>query len=133
MQKSFARSGINCVALQSWIRHTLKRHGFKLSIDDFGTGYSSLRYLKDFPLDELKIDQSFINNIDTNQHDEAIVSTIISMAENLGLNVVAEGVETENQLEILINHDCQMFQGYYFSKPVPHEQLLELLSKQLVV
>lgn len=55
------------------------------------------------------------------------------MAENLGLNVVAEGVETENQLEILINHDCQMFQGYYFSKPVPHEQLLELLSKQLVV
>ena len=111
------------------VMSVLKRHGFKLSIDDFGTGYSSLRYLKDFPLDELKIDQSFINNIVKNKKDAAIVSSIISMAKNLGLNVVAEGVETEDQFEILINNDCQMFQGYLFSKPIEHKAFIELLMQ----
>ncbi|NNE63027.1 MAG: EAL domain-containing protein, partial [Gammaproteobacteria bacterium] len=102
------------------IMNILKRHGFKLSIDDFGTGYSSLRYLKDFPLDELKIDQSFVSNIAQNSEDAAIVSTIIAMARNLGLNVVAEGVETEEQLQMLVNYDCQMLQGYLLSRPVDY-------------
>lgn len=108
--------------------NALKRHGFKLSIDDFGTGYSSLRYLKEFPLDELKIDQSFVSHIASSQHDEAIVTTIIAMADKLGLNVVAEGVETQQQLDLLLTNECQMFQGYYFSRPVPFNLMLEMLK-----
>ena len=108
----------------------LKRHGFKLSIDDFGTGYSSLRYLKDFPLDELKIDQSFVSNIVRSSEDAAIVSTIIAMARNLRLNVVAEGVETEEQLQMLVNYDCQMLQGYLLSRPVDYASFIDLLQQQ---
>ena len=109
----------------------LKRQGFNLSIDDFGTGYSSLRYLKEFPLDELKIDQSFVNQIAENQEDAAIVSTIILMAQNLGLDVVAEGVEEEVQLDLLTSHGCRIFQGYLFSKPVDHNSFVELLEQQV--
>ncbi len=109
----------------------LKRQGFNLSIDDFGTGYSSLRYLKEFPLDELKIDQSFVNQIAENKEDAAIVSSIILMAHNLGMDVVAEGVEEEVQLELLEQSGCRHFQGYLFSKPVPHSEFIELLHKQV--
>ncbi|MBL6999196.1 MAG: EAL domain-containing protein [Gammaproteobacteria bacterium] len=109
----------------------LKNYGFNLSIDDFGTGYSSMRYLKDFPLDELKIDQSFVSNIEHRREDQAIVSSIISMARNLGLQVVAEGVETEQQLAILLNDGCQLFQGYLFSKPVPLTEFIRLYSNQI--
>ncbi|MCP4981930.1 MAG: EAL domain-containing protein [Gammaproteobacteria bacterium] len=109
----------------------LKRRGFNLSIDDFGTGYSSLRYLKEFPLDELKIDQSFVNQIAKSREDAAIVSSIIQMAGNLGMDVVAEGVEEEIQLEILEQYGCRHFQGYLFSRPVPHVEFIELLQKQV--
>ncbi len=109
----------------------LKRQGFQLSIDDFGTGYSSLRRLQEFPLDELKIDQSFVQQIDVNRDDEAIVSLIISMAQHLELNVVAEGVEKEAQLQLLIQHGCEIFQGYLFSRPIDFQSFVQLLEEQI--
>ncbi len=101
----------------------LKEIGVKISIDDFGTGYSSLSYLKTFPIDTLKIDKSFINNIATNSDDAAIVSAIIAMAKQLQLEVVAEGVETQEQVTILKKQNCHLIQGYYFSKPVVAEEI----------
>lgn len=109
----------------------LKRQGFNLSIDDFGTGYSSLRYLKEFPLDELKIDQSFVAQIAKNKQDAAIVSSIVLMANNLDMEVVAEGVEEEAQLRLLEQNGCRQFQGYLFSKPLPHPEFTELLQNQI--
>jgi diguanylate cyclase (GGDEF)-like protein len=109
----------------------LKQHGFSLSLDDFGTGYSSLRYLKEFPLDELKVDQTFINQLGKSAKDEAIVSSIILMAQNLNLNVIAEGVEQEEQLNLLLSNGCNSFQGYLFSKPVCHGEFLKLLEQQI--
>jgi diguanylate cyclase (GGDEF)-like protein len=109
----------------------LKQHGFSLSLDDFGTGYSSLRYLKEFPLDELKIDQTFINQLCKSDKDRAIVSSIILMAQNLNLNVVAEGVEQEDQLNLLLSNGCDSFQGYLFSKPVSHDEFRKLLEQQI--
>jgi diguanylate cyclase (GGDEF)-like protein len=110
----------------------LKQHGFNLSLDDFGTGYSSLRYLKEFPLDELKIDQTFVNQLCKSKKDKAIVSSIILMAQNLNLNVVAEGVEQEDQLNLLLSNGCDSFQGYLFSKPVSHDEFRKLLEQQIV-
>ena len=95
--------------------------GIGLSLDDFGTGYSSLNYLKRFPLDCLKIDKSFVDDITTDPDDAAIASAIISMARSLEVQVVAEGVETRAQLEFLRAHGCGAMQGYYFSKPLPAE------------
>ncbi len=99
----------------------LKEMGLKLSIDDFGTGYSSLSYLNRFPLDELKIDRSFVIQINGPGDRSAIVAAIIAMAHSLGLSVVAEGVETELQRAYLQAHACDEFQGYLVSKPVPAE------------
>jgi len=96
----------------------LKEMGLSLSIDDFGTGYSSLAYLKRFPVDELKIDKSFVNGLETDANDSTIVNTIISMAHSMQLKVVAEGVETAGQLELLRERRCEEVQGFYFSKPL---------------
>jgi diguanylate cyclase (GGDEF)-like protein/PAS domain S-box-containing protein len=102
--------------------NALKKIGIKFSLDDFGTGYSSLQYLKQLPLDQLKIDQSFVCDLASDSSDRAIVRTIIAMAHSLNLNVIAEGVETEQQKEILQNKGCTHFQGYLFSRPVPVKQ-----------
>ena len=106
----------------------LKQLGFKLSIDDFGTGYSSLSYLVRFPLDYLKIDRSFIQHIVTLEDKRAIVDAIINMAHRLNMNVIAEGVESVEQVNILREMECDYVQGYYFSKPIPMNELIEFLQ-----
>jgi len=108
----------------------LKALGVKLSLDDFGTGYSSLSYLKRFPFDFVKIDQSFISGITHNPEDAAIAIAVIQMAHSLKLRVVAEGVETEGQLNYLRRHRCDEIQGYYFSKPVPVADFETMLRKE---
>lgn len=110
------------------ILEELNSLGIHLAIDDFGTGYSSLAYLKQFPIKTLKIDKSFIRNLTVGSNDSAIVSAIIAMAQKLSLSVVAEGVETREQLDFLKSNGCTEVQGYYFSKPVTAEEFTELLS-----
>jgi EAL domain-containing protein (putative c-di-GMP-specific phosphodiesterase class I) len=105
----------------------LKLRGFTLAMDDFGTGYSSLSYLKQFPFDQVKIDQSFIKGINKNNDDTVLVKTILSMASHLNLTVVAEGVETYEQLAYLRELGCDRAQGFYFSKPVPPDEFAESL------
>ena len=107
--------------------HILKTLGVGLSLDDFGTGYSSLAYLKQLPLDQIKIDQSFVRDLETDVSDAVMVRTIIDLAKNFNLNVIAEGVETRAQLNFLTENGCPAFQGYYFSKPVPIEEFEKLL------
>ncbi len=106
----------------------MKEMGLKLSIDDFGTGYSSLSYLKRFPLDELKVDQSFVRDVPADTDGAAIVSAIIAMAHSLDLTVVAEGVETAAQLDFLKSRSCDEYQGYLFSRPVTADALADLLG-----
>jgi diguanylate cyclase (GGDEF)-like protein len=107
----------------------LKGLGIAISIDDFGTGYSSLAYLKRFPIDSLKIDRSFINDLPRDPGNMAITRAVIGMAHSLKLTVIAEGVETREQLEFLRGHECDEMQGFYFSRPVPEAQLRALLEQ----
>jgi len=109
--------------------NALRHIGVRFSMDDFGTGYSSLSSLKKLPLDQLKIDQSFVRDISIDRDDAIIIETIIAMANKLNMEVIAEGVETEAQRSFLELHDCQLYQGYLFSKPVPLEQFELLLKK----
>lgn len=109
---------------------SFRQMGIQLAIDDFGTGYSSLNYLRHLPLDRLKIDQSFVRDIGTNSSSEVISRAIISLARSLELETVAEGIETQHQLDFLLEEGCEMGQGYLFSRPVAAEQLVEFLSRK---
>jgi len=110
--------------------NALKDLGILISMDDFGTGYSSLSYLKRFPIGELKIDRSFIKDVTSNPDDAALVEAILSMARSLKLKTVAEGVETLEQLMFLVEHKCEVIQGYYFSRPLPPESFAALLAAE---
>jgi predicted signal transduction protein with EAL and GGDEF domain len=110
--------------------YALKRLGVRFSIDDFGTGYSSLAYLKRLPLDELKIDRSFVHNMAIDSDDARLVETIVKMADHMGLSIVAEGVETAAQLALLRSEGCQVFQGFHFCAPQPLKRFAQLLKSQ---
>jgi EAL domain-containing protein (putative c-di-GMP-specific phosphodiesterase class I) len=109
----------------------LKAMGIQLSIDDFGTGFSSLNYLKRFPIDSVKIDRSFIQDIPANSDDAAITRAIIAMAHSLRLKVIAEGVETEEQLAFLRDYGCDEMQGFYFSRALPEDEFCRLLRDDI--
>jgi EAL domain-containing protein (putative c-di-GMP-specific phosphodiesterase class I) len=109
----------------------IQDRGIRLAIDDFGTGYSSMSMMKKFPIDTIKIDKSFIRDIETNTEDRAIAKAIISMAKALGLTVVAEGVETSGQHRFLNEHACDELQGYLFSKPLSSDRIGDLLRSHV--
>ena len=109
--------------------HALKNIGVGTSLDDFGTGYSSLSYLKRLPLDQLKIDQSFVRDVLSNDNDASIAKTIIHLGKDLHFTVIAEGVETQGQRDFLMHNDCHNFQGYLFSKPVSAPQLSQFMEQ----
>jgi polar amino acid transport system substrate-binding protein len=109
------------------ILRELKKRGIRISMDDFGTGYSSLSLLKQFPIDTLKIDRSFVKDLANDSKDEAIVSAVIVLAHNLKLDVVAEGVETVEELAVLQKHRCDKIQGFLFSKAVPAPEIEKML------
>ena len=109
----------------------LKQLGVKIAIDDFGTEYSSLNYIKQLPVDKIKIDISFIRGININYKDEAIIKVIISLAKNLGLKVIAEGVETKEQFDFLRDEMCDEIQGYYYYKPMPAPAIEELMKNRI--
>ena len=110
------------------VLQTLRARGVQLAIDDFGTGYSSLSYLRKFPIDALKIDQSFVRQIMTAPYETTIVTAVISMGRSMNLRVVAEGVETQEELAFLQAHQCDEAQGYYFSRPVLPQEFAKLLE-----
>jgi diguanylate cyclase (GGDEF)-like protein len=108
----------------------LKNRGIQVAMDDFGTGYSSLSYLLRFPKDVLKIDKSFVSNLDNNPDNQEIIKTILSLGCNLGLEVVAEGIETQHQAQFLLNHGCVFGQGYWFAKPLTHRNAEAMLKQE---
>ena len=107
----------------------LRSLGIGISIDDFGTGYSSLSYFKDMPADELKVDRSFISDIQNCDRNRNLVATIISLAHRCGLTVVAEGVESAEELQVLEEMKCDAMQGFHYSEPLPHDQLCQWLEQ----
>ncbi|SEK41531.1 EAL domain-containing protein [Halomonas daqiaonensis] len=109
--------------------HALKSMGVNVAIDDFGTGFSSLSYLKNLPIDTVKIDRSFVSEVTRNAEDDAIIQGIISMAHHLGLKVVAEGIEHEEQYRLLMTHGCDLFQGFHLGRPMPLENLIDFLGE----
>ncbi|MGQ0667280.1 MAG: putative bifunctional diguanylate cyclase/phosphodiesterase [Nitrospiraceae bacterium] len=109
----------------------LRAVGVQLSLDDFGTGFSSLRHLQQYPINALKIDQSFVRNIAANQRDASITQTVIAMAHNLGLRVLAEGVETQDELDFLREHGCEEVQGFLVSQPLPPDQFVPFVAKHI--
>lgn len=111
----------------------LKSLGIHISIDDFGTGFSSMNYLKSFPISKLKIDQSFVSGLPKSTEDITIVRAIIAMAHGLGIEVIAEGVENIEPVAMLSEYDCDMFQGYYYAKPMPFNEMLKLDSPQIKI
>jgi diguanylate cyclase len=113
--------------------HLLRNEGFTVAIDDFGTGYSSLTHLKHFPIDTLKIDISFIADLETDPGDAAITEAIIGLARGLGLRVVAEGVGTQMQLEFLAARGCHCFQGYWVSRPIPAQDFERFVRTRLAL
>lgn len=141
-EKALERSGLDAHCLEVEITEStamhnpdltadilleLKELGITVAIDDFGVGYSSLNYLKRFPIDAIKIDRTFVEDIARGGSDAAIVSALIAMAKALKLRVIAEGVETEEQLEFLEEHGCIEFQGYLLSRPLPAEAVTEMI------
>ncbi|MEW6445016.1 MAG: EAL domain-containing protein, partial [Pseudomonadota bacterium] len=115
------------------VMERLRRLGVKMSIDDFGTGYSSLAYLKQLPVDRLKIDRTFVRDVLGDPDDAAITQAVISLGHILGLDVLAEGVETEAQLAFLREHGCDEFQGYVFSRPLSAEAFERLLTERITM
>ncbi|MFY4775156.1 putative bifunctional diguanylate cyclase/phosphodiesterase [Metabacillus sp. RGM 3146] len=113
--------------------HKLKELGIEIALDDFGTGYSSLNYLKKLPIDILKIDRSFIQEITEDKQDAAIVQAVINIANSMNLTVIAEGLEAREQAELLGEIGCQQGQGYFFSKPVPLSQFVDLLENERAI
>jgi len=114
------------------ILRSARERGVRVAVDDFGTGYSSLSYLRKLPIDVLKIDQSFVRQIAESPNETIIVDAIISMGRSLNLQVIAEGVETAEELEFLQTHKCDVAQGYYFSRPVSAEQFAALLTRERI-
>lgn len=108
----------------------IRELGIQISMDDFGTGYSSLSMLRKLPIDELKIDKSFVDEICSDEASAKMVQNIIAIGKNFDMHILAEGVETKKQKEILTTFGCDRFQGYYFSKPLPKEELLRFLKEQ---
>jgi diguanylate cyclase (GGDEF)-like protein len=115
------------------VLHAVQQRGIRLAIDDFGTGYSSMSLMKQFPIDTIKIDRSFVRDLPRDSEDQAIAQAIISMGKALGMTIVAEGVETPEQEAFLRDHDCDEMQGYLFSKPLPPRELADLLRTSRVL
>ena len=111
------------------ILHDLRGLGIRISMDDFGTGYSSLSYLRRFPFDKIKIDQSFIRNLEEKGDSVAIVQAVVSLGRSLGMAVIAEGVETDGQRDMLRRFGCQQLQGYLFSRPMPASAVAGLIEQ----
>jgi EAL domain-containing protein (putative c-di-GMP-specific phosphodiesterase class I) len=114
------------------VMHSLKQLGISLSLDDFGTGYSSLSYLRRFPIDEVKIDRSFVRDLHRNQDDAAIAGAVVALAHSLGLKVVAEGVEMEEQVRVLENLSCDQVQGYFFGRPLDVAEFEDRLRREAI-